>query len=426
MKYVVLSLFILILAGGLLVSFYIPYTIDRDSETLKVTLNFFLSVKDGEIKKILVSSDSPWTQMKIVSKWTTPSTLELTISQERPIKCGEIYIRIQGIKMKMCPLKKWGIITIKQEVPLEILGIYPTVDPPTSGPIIIRFNSPVDLSSLRDKISANADGKLLPTIKFFNGKEYQDYTQWTLLPTERLENHRTYNIYIKEGMTLSFRTAAKPQPIKISPTPGSKGVGLYRPIEISFDEPIEEGKISVSNMNGVTLVEDKKLTFKEAYLFKPGHKYDVMVEATSITGEPIDPMSFSFTTMEIKEDTLWVEVDLSGTHLVIVRRGNEPIKVMLASGGAPGRETPPGIYHIVNRGLQFFSYKYGEGAIFWVRFMDNYLFHSIPRDSDWRLKEEELDKLGGPASHGCVRLKDEDAKWFYENVPDGTMVIIHD
>ncbi|NLC45978.1 MAG: L,D-transpeptidase family protein [Firmicutes bacterium] len=33
-------------------------------------------------------------------------------------------------------------------------------------------------------------------------------------------------------------------------------------------------------------------------------------------------------------------------------------------------------------------------------------------------------KLGLPASHGCIRLSDEDAHWFYHNVSSGAMVII--
>ena len=32
--------------------------------------------------------------------------------------------------------------------------------------------------------------------------------------------------------------------------------------------------------------------------------------------------------------------------------------------------------------------------------------------------------LGIPASHGCVRLKVEEAKWLYDNIPSGTKLII--
>ena len=61
-----------------------------------------------------------------------------------------------------------------------------------------------------------------------------------------------------------------------------------------------------------------------------------------------------------------------------------------------------------------------------MRITGNYLIHSVPRGKDNKIIEEEFKKLGIPASHGCVRLKDEYAKWFYETIPSGTLVVIHD
>ena len=70
--------------------------------------------------------------------------------------------------------------------------------------------------------------------------------------------------------------------------------------------------------------------------------------------------------------------------------------------------------------------KIQEGGFYWVRITGNFLIHSLPRDKDNKIIEEELKRLGIPASHGCVRLRDEEAKWFYDTIPSGTLVIIHD
>ena len=44
----------------------------------------------------------------------------------------------------------------------------------------------------------------------------------------------------------------------------------------------------------------------------------------------------------------------------------------------------------------------------------DYLFHSVPYNKD---QSEVVDyTLGVPASHGCIRLKTEDAKWIYDNI----------
>lgn len=122
---------------------------------------------------------------------------------------------------------------------------------------------------------------------------------------------------------------------------------------------------------------------------------------------------------------LWVYVELDkGTHWVHVFHGDERVRRMLASGGRPGDETPEGTFRIQNRGYHFWSQKYGEGAYYWVRIFGNYLFHSVPVDREGRIIEEEARRLGCPASHGCIRLRMDDARWFYENVPDGTWVVI--
>ena len=88
--------------------------------------------------------------------------------------------------------------------------------------------------------------------------------------------------------------------------------------------------------------------------------------------------------------------------------------------------TPAGFYRIGGRGDSFYSPKYKQGAYYWVRFNNNYLFHSVPFDENKKIIQEEVAKLGQKASHGCIRLSMDDALWFYENIPQGTPVIINE
>jgi lipoprotein-anchoring transpeptidase ErfK/SrfK len=46
-------------------------------------------------------------------------------------------------------------------------------------------------------------------------------------------------------------------------------------------------------------------------------------------------------------------------------------------------------------------------------------------DRDKNVIINEANKLGVPASHGCIRLEIENAKWIYYNIPIGTPVNIH-
>ena len=49
---------------------------------------------------------------------------------------------------------------------------------------------------------------------------------------------------------------------------------------------------------------------------------------------------------------------------------------------------------------------------------------TMPMDRNQNIIPEELAKLGHPASHGCIRLLTEDAEWLYNNINDGTPVLI--
>lgn len=131
-------------------------------------------------------------------------------------------------------------------------------------------------------------------------------------------------------------------------------------------------------------------------------------------------------TLNIGNDQLWVEVSLlNDKHRVFVRKGDTLIREMPCSGGTADEPTVTGTFYLENRGEWFYSERFNEGALYWVRFYEQYLFHSVPVDRDFNVIQEELDKLGKAASHGCIRLLEEDAKWFYENVPDGTLVYIY-
>lgn len=98
-------------------------------------------------------------------------------------------------------------------------------------------------------------------------------------------------------------------------------------------------------------------------------------------------------------------------------------KTFTCSTGIEGKETPVGVFTVQNRAPWFFSPKYGQGCKYYVQFMGNYLFHSIPFDSDKTTISDPT--LGVPASHGCIRLSVEDSKWLYDNVQNGSKIIIY-
>lgn len=89
--------------------------------------------------------------------------------------------------------------------------------------------------------------------------------------------------------------------------------------------------------------------------------------------------------------------------------------------------TPRGIFldgHPVNRWHHF--EKFNCWAQYSYIITGDIMFHSViySSDNENSLRSGSLYALGNPASHGCVRLKVEDAKWLYEHCKRGKSVIV--
>ena len=125
---------------------------------------------------------------------------------------------------------------------------------------------------------------------------------------------------------------------------------------------------------------------------------------------------------------LWVEVNQK-LQRVYVLKGSQVVREIICSTGKPRTPTPNGIFKILNRGKWFVTKERTAGAKHWVSFkgFGRYMFHSvIYNPGGTAIIKREAAKLGQKASHGCIRLPLNDAKWFYENVPTGSRVVIHE
>ena len=104
------------------------------------------------------------------------------------------------------------------------------------------------------------------------------------------------------------------------------------------------------------------------------------------------------------------------------------VKVMLCSVG-PATPTS-GTYSLKKYGgwewKGLFGDVYGQYA---TQITGNILFHSVPyteKGNKSSLEYWEYDKLGTPASMGCVRLTVKNAKWIYDNCASGTKVTFYE
>jgi lipoprotein-anchoring transpeptidase ErfK/SrfK len=100
-------------------------------------------------------------------------------------------------------------------------------------------------------------------------------------------------------------------------------------------------------------------------------------------------------------------------QLAYLYRGETLMAVAAISSGEPGRDTPTGIFSVLNKKTMHRSKKYDNAPMPFAQFIDQYgvALHAGHNP-------------GHPASHGCVRLPPKFAAKLYKMTTLGTPVLI--
>ncbi len=98
-------------------------------------------------------------------------------------------------------------------------------------------------------------------------------------------------------------------------------------------------------------------------------------------------------------------------------------KEFTCSTGTSAHPTPEGEYNTTMRTRFFNSFGY---RCWWATGFigGEYLFHSSPYTMSDEPKVCADSTMGVPSSHGCIRMRLEDALWIYNNIPIGTHLVI--
>lgn len=129
----------------------------------------------------------------------------------------------------------------------------------------------------------------------------------------------------------------------------------------------------------------------------------------------------------------YIEVDITNQIVTIFNtRDNSIARQMLTSSGMNDC-TPKGTFYMIEKGrvTERTPWTYFEHYQCWVKYASRiylgYMFHSLPfaKKDDSTMMEKELSEFGLPTSHGCMRLRVEDAKFIAENCLVGTRVTIY-
>jgi len=183
------------------------------------------------------------------------------------------------------------------------------------------------------------------------------------------------------------------------------------------------------------------------YLYKPDGSYGGMTEIaikyfqrkhglneTGIADQATQEMLFSESAMSSEEYVFPYKlgIDLASQRVYVWKWDgsgyNEEIKKFKCSTGMPGYDTPVGTYQSggkVTSGQWYYFADYNCYAKYAYRIVGGIMFHSVLYNSNKKgPTNSSVRALGRKASHGCVRLAEENAQWIFENCPEGTTVVI--
>lgn len=129
----------------------------------------------------------------------------------------------------------------------------------------------------------------------------------------------------------------------------------------------------------------------------------------------------------------YIEVDLTNQIVTIYNTRDSSIaRQMLCSAGI-GNKTPTGEWFMPRkeRDDERTEWYWMPNAYTWVKYATKfyyaYFFHSIPYNDNMEgaISESALSQFGNPASHGCIRLLEEDAYFIATECLAGTYVKIY-
>ena len=139
----------------------------------------------------------------------------------------------------------------------------------------------------------------------------------------------------------------------------------------------------------------------------------------------------------LAEARYYLDVDIANQIVTAYNYGggrtqDNIARQMICSTGY-GTLTPTGTYFMPEKKYEsereewYWFGKYEIYAKYASRIVNGILFHSVLYpNTHTHATWASVNALGFKASHGCVRLRDEDAKWIAENCPPGTCVHIFD
>ncbi len=441
-KKVVLSFFITLLLTSLwfLKDFHL-FWIETGTDCTRVTINFLFPMVQEKLEDSLeIVYELPYNaQFEYEVKWLTPSVVEMKFKEQSLIKGQSVQLHIRHLPSHLPFISKSVNIPLTFKTSVEILEPLEGTIIATESPFYVKFNTPMNKNKFHRYLECDASFYIRPlTYKNKQGKEVEDLSCYVFTPKEALEVNRRYILSFRKGMpaqsgalleinhSVTLQTGTKPIISHTYPSHESKWIGLYPCFKVETETPVVGGTLEINGekISG-KLQSPYMLTFFTDKVLDPHTTYTASFQVEAVTGEKSKRCTLHFTTVDLEDNRIWLEVQVNENPKVKVYKGTKVIKTMPCSLGVNEKGTPLGTYYIQSKEDVFTAPDLQEGANFWLRFTDTCGFQGLIRDNYWHIKNHAPNQLGYTQTSGNILLNDEDARWLYENVPFKAMVILH-
>ena len=122
---------------------------------------------------------------------------------------------------------------------------------------------------------------------------------------------------------------------------------------------------------------------------------------------------------------IWINIAYQRVNIFEGSSGKWTLsKSYLVGTGAKGTDTPVGVYTVGTRtSYGWTTAEYNVRPVLRFKMGSGLAFHSRIYDPKYtRITDPSI---GFPVSHGCIRMYDGDVWWMYDNIPEGTTVVVY-
>ncbi|MBO8129625.1 MAG: hypothetical protein H0Z39_10620 [Peptococcaceae bacterium] len=401
--------------------------VQRNNQSVEAKITFLTPMNRKAVDKIDITSEIEGKPVRYQTQWDNHFTLRVIINEEDYPRGLKYTIRLSKAPALIWPFTVTARHVFQTKVAPAVLDVCPAENAPTTGPVKLRFNTTVAPDNFNDFVHCDYPGSFKPFRYRISGRFYEDLSQWQFIPRNRMLPDHVYVITVKKGLKskaglalkkdvkVQFRTAQPFLCLETYPKNGAPSVWLTRQIKITTNQKLQDARIEVSGVDGITRVEGTTAKFLAARTFRPNTTYKVKARLTSVHGEQMEK-TFSFHTTNLGQQN-WLEIKLGTPCRIWWMRGSEEMHEFEGWSTREPSHIPKVTMYEMNR-ISTQNEKNTE-SLPWIRLNADILIHALPQGA-----VDDHRALGLPQTYACIIIpKEELAKII--DFPPNFMVIVH-